>query len=95
MDEHPDICKLSGFDIMGNMKYKELLEQYFNSEEFDKAINKLREENEEEDYIEEYKSKAKTYVKFFSKINDGKLKSDKLFDINIHNKDNVKEIKEN
>jgi hypothetical protein len=95
LDEHPDICKLSGFDIMGNMKYKELLEQYFNSEEFDKAINKLREENEEEDYIEEYKSKAKTYVKFFSKINDGKLKSDKLFDINIHNKDNVKEIKEN
>ena len=95
LDEHPDICKLSGFDIMGNMKYKELLEQYFNSEEFDKAINKLREENEEEDYIEEYKSKAKTYVKFFSKINDGKLKSDKLFDINIHNKDNVKEIKSN
>ena len=50
---------------------------------------------EEEDYIEEYKSKAKTYVKFFSKINDGKLKSDKLLDINIHNKDNVKEIKNN
>ena len=94
LDEHPDICKLSGFDIMGNMKYKELLEQYFNSEEFDKAINKLREENEEEDYIEEYKNKAKTYVKFFSKINDGKLKSDKLFDINIQNKDSVKDEKD-
>ena len=72
LDEHPDICKSSGFDIMGNMKYKELLEQYFNSEEFDKALQKLKEENEEDEYIEEYKNKAMTYVQFFCSINPNK-----------------------
>jgi len=77
LDEHPDICKSSGFDIMGNMKYKELLEQYFNSEEFDKALQKLKEENEEDEYIEEYKSKAQTYVQFFCSINTNKNKDEK------------------
>ena len=72
LDEHPDICKSSGFDIMGNMKYKELLEQYFNSEEFDKALQKLKEENEEDEYIEEYKNKAMTYVQFFCSIDPNK-----------------------
>ena len=57
---------------MGNMKYKELLEQYFNSEEFDKALQKLKEENEEDEYIEEYKNKAMTYVQFFCSINPNK-----------------------
>ena len=82
LDTHPDICKASGFDIMGNMKYKDLLDQYFNSDEFDKAIRRLREENEEEEYIEEYKNKAKSYVKFFSSLSNNKINSDKLFNIN-------------
>jgi hypothetical protein len=48
LDKNPDICKKSGFDIISNMKYSDLLEAYFKSEEFDKSIIKLREENEEE-----------------------------------------------
>ena len=95
LDSHPDICKASGFDIMGNMKYKELLDQYFNSEEFDKAILKLKEENEEDDYIEEYKNKAKTYVQFFSSLSNNKIKDDKIFDVNndndINNEDDSKD----
>ena len=83
LDNHPDICKASGFDIMGNMKYKDLLDQYFNSDEFDKAIRRLKEENEEDEYIEEYKDKAKSYVKFFSSLSNNKINSDKLFDINV------------
>ncbi len=66
LDKNPDICKKSGFDIISNMKYSDLLEEYFKSEEFDKSIIKLREENEEEYYINEYINKAKNYVKFFS-----------------------------
>ena len=49
------------------MKYSDLLEEYFKSEEFDKSIIRLREEKEEEYYINEYINKAKNYVKFFSK----------------------------
>ena len=68
LDKNPEICKKSGFDIISKMKYSDLLEEYFKSDEFEKAINKLREENEEEDYINEYISKAKNYVRFFSEI---------------------------
>ena len=87
LDEHPDICKSSGFDIMGNMKYKELLEQYFNSEEFEKALQKLKEENEEDEYIEEYKNKAMTYVQFFCSINTNKINDEK----NNHDEDESKD----
>ena len=70
LDKNPDISERSGFDIISKMKYGDLLEEYFNSEEFKKAINKLRQENEEEDYIKEYINKAKSYVKFFSVVPD-------------------------
>ena len=68
LDNNPEICKNSGFDIISQMKYRDLLEEYFKSDEFGKAIDKLREEKEEEDYINEYINKAKNYVKFFSSI---------------------------
>ena len=68
LDKNPDICINSGFDIISKMKYGDLLEEYFHSDEFDRAIEKLREENEEGDYIKEYINKAKTYVKFFSEV---------------------------
>ena len=84
LDKNPKICKESGFDIIGKMKYRELLEQYFNSEEFDKALIKLKEENEDDDYIEEYKNKAKTYVQFFSDVKEKNIYKN----INI----NIKEI---
>ena len=77
------------------MKYGDLLEEYFKSYEFEKAINKLREENEEEDYIKEYVNKAKTYVKFFSeipfKINKKKIiKKNKDIAIEIDDKEKEK-----
>ena len=68
LDKNPEICQNSGFDIISKMKYSDLLEEYFKSDEFDKAIDKLRQENEEEDYINEYINKAKSYVKFFSEV---------------------------
>ena len=78
LDKNPDICEKSGFDLISRMKYGDLLEEYFRSCEFENAVRKLREENEEEDYIKEYINKAKTYVKFFSeipfKINKKKIK---------------------
>ena len=86
LDENPEICKNSGFDIISKMKYSDLLDEYFKSDEFEKAIYKLKEENEEEDYINEYKTKAKGYVKFFSQlplkikhnINNNNIEDDKI-----------------
>ena len=78
LDNNPEICKNSGFDIISQMKYRDLLNEYFKSDEFDRAIEKLRQEKEEEDYINEYINKAKNYVKFFSslpaKTNENKSK---------------------
>ncbi len=96
LDKNPEICEKSGFDIISKMKYGDLLEEYFKSDEFNRAINKLYLENEEEDYIKEYINKAKSYVKFFSevpfkiKINKIKKKSDSLA---IEIKNNKKEEK--
>ena len=68
-------CYNSGFDIISKMKYCDLLNEYFNSEEFKKAIIKLREEEEDEDYIKEYIHKSQNYVKFFtSNLNKKKKK---------------------
>ena len=97
LDKNPDICEKSGFDLISKMKYGDLLEEYFRSREFDRAVNKLYEENEEEEYIKEYIKKAKTYVKFFSdaplKINKNKFKK-KNKSIAIEIKDNEKKDKE-
>ena len=74
LDKNMDICEKSGFDIISNMKYSDLLDEYFTSKEFQRAIKKLQEENEEEDYIKEYIKKAKNYVKFFS-VSPSKINS--------------------
>ena len=68
LDNNPEICQNSGFDIISKMKYGELLDEYFKSEEFERAIYKLREENEDEEYIREYIIKSKNYLNFFLDI---------------------------
>jgi len=68
LDKNPEISENSGFDLISNMKYSKLLDEYFKSEEFEKDILKLHEENEEEEYIKQYIIKAKNYVSFFSNM---------------------------
>ena len=68
LDDNPEISQNSGFDIISNMKYADLLDEYFKSEEFERAILKLREENEDEEYIKEYILKSKSYLNFFMDI---------------------------
>ena len=80
LDEHPDICQNSGFDIISKMKYADLLDEYFKSEEFERAIYKLREENEDEEYIKEYIIKSKNYLNFFMDITF-KIKNNNKFKI--------------
>jgi len=72
LEKHPDICKRSGFDIIQNMKYKDLLKFYFNSSQFENSINQLKAENETSDYIQEYIYRAKTYLKFYNSYGDEK-----------------------
>ena len=66
LDLHPEISKKSGFDVISQMKYIDILNEYFSSAEFKYSIISLKEENEDLEYIKEYLAKAKGYIKFFS-----------------------------
>ena len=66
MEENPEISKKSGFDIIQNMKYKDLLQLYFNSSEFEDSIELLKNEKESIEYIDEYIYRAKTFIRFYS-----------------------------
>ena len=89
LDNNPEICQNSGFDIISKMKYGELLDEYFKSEEFERAIYKLREENEDEEYIREYIIKSKNYLNFFLDI-PFKKKNNK-FKIEERNQKNIED----
>ena len=51
------------------MKYKDLLNKYFNSEQFENSILQLKEEGESPEYINKYIIKAKNYIEFYIKGN--------------------------
>ena len=68
LENNPEICHKSGFDIIMNKKYKELLNIYFSSAEFEDSIIRLKKENETKEYVLDYVIKAKRYVQFYSNV---------------------------
>lgn len=72
LDQNPEIDKKSGFNIIKDMKYKDLLNKYFNSEQFENSILQLKEEGESPEYINKYIIKAKNYIEFYIKGNKSK-----------------------
>jgi hypothetical protein len=84
LENNPEISKNSGFDIIKNMKYRDILNKYFISNEFDDSLNQLKAENETPEYIQSYIYTAKNYVNFYDNYN---------FDL-IKNNNNLFEEKE-
>ena len=72
LENNPEICKRSGFDIIQDMKYKDLLKIYFTSSQFENSIEQLKAENESLDYIQEYTYRARTYIKFYNNYENEK-----------------------
>ena len=68
LENNPDICKRSGFDLIKDKKYKDILNIYFTSAEFENSLFILKKENESSEYIQEYINKAKNYVNFYSNV---------------------------
>ena len=66
LENNPEISKNSGFDIIKNMKYIDILNRYFLSTEFEDSLNQLKDENETQEYIQSYIYTAKNYVNFYS-----------------------------
>ena len=80
LNKNPEIKKLSDFDKIGKMKYEDILKAYFLSFEFEQTILELFQKKEKIDYIEEYVSKALTYVNFF--INKKKTLPETIYNTN-------------
>ena len=66
LEENKEISENSGFELIKNIKYKELLKRYFDSYQFEDSILKLINEKESPEYINEYIDKAKNYIIYFS-----------------------------
>ena len=67
LEKNPKISKISGFDIVKKMKYRDILKAYFSSHEFEISVKQLEEEKETEEYIQEYIYLAKNYIEYFTK----------------------------
>jgi hypothetical protein len=70
LDHHNEISQKSGFNIFSKKTYRELLKEYFASEEFLVSLKRLKIEGETDEYIFEYKKKALGYVSFFANANE-------------------------
>lgn len=72
LDKNPDLSEKSKWNIIKNMTYKELLEAYFHSAEFEKTICELQTKSEKKNkklgplYIETYINLALTYIDFYT-----------------------------
>ena len=96
LERNPDICKSSGFDLIMNMKYEEIINNYFESIQFEDSLVQLKEEKESPEYIMEYIKIAKSYLNFYRneiEIEDKKEINEKMLE-EEENKDNEEDIEE-
>ena len=70
LDDNDEISQRSGFNVFSRKTYKELLREYFASEEFLVSLKRLKTEGENDEYIFEYKKKALGYISFFANANE-------------------------
>lgn len=91
LEKNPDICQRSGFDIIQNLKYKNLLSNYFLSVEFEESLDRIKKENETEEYLQSYIYKAKYYIDFFTNIKPSDCKENNNNDIDANSLDDDEE----
>lgn len=66
LEKNEEICKISKFDVISEMTFAELFEEYLKSEEFEKEIENLKLEENSENYIKNYVKRADTFIEYFS-----------------------------
>ena len=67
LEDNYEICRKSNFNVIGNMTFKDLFKEYLKSEEFEKEIEKLKDEKNNDNYIKDYIIKAYGFINYFSK----------------------------
>ena len=69
LENNNEISNKSGYNLIKNMKYKDILKAYFSSKEFDYSIIELKNKKENMDYIQEYIKISNNYIQYFASIN--------------------------
>ena len=82
LEQNEKISKNSGFDLIKNLKCKDLLNAYFSSRQFEFTILELKNKNETIDYIQEYIRLSRSYLKYFCTVDKPEDSEDKKLDNN-------------
>ena len=72
LEENNEIAINSGFDVIKNMKYKDILKAYFSSKQFEYSILELKNKKENYNYIIDYIKLSKSYLDYFGMKNKTK-----------------------
>lgn len=67
LEKNINISKNSNFDVIGNLTFREMFNEYLKSEEFENEILKLKSEDNSEKYIKDYINKAYNFIDYFSR----------------------------
>ena len=67
LEDNYEISRKSNFNVIGNMTFKDMFKEYLKSEEFEREIEKLKEEQNNDNYIKDYIIKAYGFINYFSK----------------------------
>ena len=79
LEHNLDISVNSGFSLIKNMKYKDILKAYFSSKQFEYSLLELKNKKESFNYIIDYINLSKNYLDYFCKKNKSQDK-DQLTD---------------
>ena len=66
LEENNVVSINSGFDLLKNMKYKDIFRAYLSSKHFENSIMELKSKNEDKYYIQEYIRLSKNFLEYFS-----------------------------
>ena len=68
LNKNPDVCKNSNFHIISEMTFSELFNEYLHYEDYKLELENLKKiELESDEYIQNYKYLAETFISYYSK----------------------------
>ena len=79
LEQNKEISLNSGFELIKNMKYKDILKAYFSSKQYEKSLFELKNKKEDFNYIIEYIKHSKNYLNYFGNIDTNKDKDELNF----------------
>ena len=66
MENNKEISEKSNFNVIKNMKYSQIFDEYLKSYEFEMEIASLKSQKENDKYIRNYIIKARSFIDFIN-----------------------------